>query len=89
MEIREIEKNITKLLGEFENFIFLGYSKDADSTITVGNIKDQQFFLNHLVGLCKERPEITNQLEQFYDFLKLVLDTYHEWIEPKKGPVLH
>lgn len=89
MEIREIEENITKVFGEFENFIFVGYSKGAKSTLTVGDIKDSQFFMNQLAELCLERPEIRDHLEQFSGFLKMVLDTYYDWTEPRKGMVIH
>ena len=89
MEIREIEENITKVFGEFENFIFVGYSKGAGSTLTVGDMKDSQFFTNHLVELCIEKPQIRNQLEQFCSFLKNVLGTYYEWVGPRKGIVIH
>ena len=89
VEIREIEENITKVFGEFENFIFVGYSKGAESTLTVGDIKDSQSFTNHLVELCMQRPEIRYHLEQFSGFLRMVLDTYYEWVEPKKGTVIH
>jgi len=89
VEIREIEENITKVFGEFENFIFVGYSKGAKSTLTVGDIKDSQFFTNHLVELCMDRPEIRDHLEQFVGFLKMVLDTYHALVEPRKGTVIH
>jgi len=61
VEIKEIEKNITKVFGEFENFIFVGYSKGAESTLTVGNMKDQQFFTNHLGDFAKrDRRSETN-----------------------------
>lgn len=89
MEIREIEESITKVFGEFENFIFVGYSKGAESTLTVGDMKDSQFFTNHLVELCMERPEIRDNLEQFCGFLKIVLDTHYEWVKPRKGTVIH
>ena len=85
METREIEESITKVFGEFENFIFVGYSKGAESTLTVGDMKDSQFFTNR----CMERPEIRDHLEQFCGFLKIVLDTYYEWVEPRKGTVIH
>jgi hypothetical protein len=89
VKTRDIEETLTRIFGAFENYFFIGYSRDAEDTLTAWGMEDPKTFAKHLVGICAEKPEVRRYLENIHGFLHAVLKAHDEWRHYGNGPTVH